>query len=322
MVKLAHIAVVTPHRCGLYETTRELVAALRDANVDSRIYDPTREKNKLYPDETDDRGAMFCDLDWAKDADALVNHSGLGKDLEASDQPVIHMVHGRPRSSFLLEMKGSTPIYSYHYHKAKDKRFKVLVTFWPEHVPYHKVMWPNTPVHAIQPPVDLERWTPDGPSGYNWHGTGGDVNVICTDAWRDDIDPFNAVNAYALFARTQPSIKLHIYGNSKKLGAWAPLLKQIKDDGNLGEVKGWVKGLENVYRAADCLITPHTIYTRSIREAMACGCPVQRVNCDLRTANITIPSRSQRVTVRKDAERLFDPARTAAEFMEIADGCL
>ena len=316
MLRLAHIAIVSPGGCGLYETTRELVAALRARGVDSRICDPTGPKTG------EDRGALFGDLDWAESADLLVNHSGLGARLECASVPVVHVMHGRPRNSFLLEMAGRTPIYSYHYHKSRDDRWKALVTFWPQHVPYHRVMWPNTPIHYVQPPVDLERWTPNGPSGYAWHGMGGRVNVVSTDAWREDIDPFNAVNAFALAARNAPGWKLHIYGNSKNLRAWAPLLKRIQDDGNLGQVVGWVTGLDNVYRAADLMITAHTINTRAVREAMACGCPVQRINCDLRTATITLPGQDARRWFRVEAEESFDPAVTARQFEEICDGCL
>ena len=92
MVKLAHIEVVTPGRCGLYETTRELVVALRARGFDSRIYDPTKAKNKLYPEGDKDRNAPFCDLNWVfREADLLVNHSGLGAALEECDTPVIHV---------------------------------------------------------------------------------------------------------------------------------------------------------------------------------------------------------------------------------------
>ena len=315
-MRLAHITVVTPGRCGLYETTRELVAALRARDVDSRICDPTKTNNGS------DRGALFGDLDWAETADLLVNHSGLGARLEATKIPVVHVLHGRPRSSFLLELGGRTPIYSYHYHKAQDKRWRALVTFWPEHEPYHRVMWPDTPIHVVQPPVDLERWTPAGPSGYRWHGMGGEINVVCTDAWRDDIDPFNAVNAFALAARKTPGMRLHIFGRSKNLRAWAPLLKRIQDDGHLGQVVGWVSGLDNVYRAADLLLSPHTIYTRAIREALACGCPVQQINGDLRTSELRLPEANARLDARWQAERLFHPTRTARQFMEICDGCI
>lgn len=314
-MKLAHVAIVTPGRCGLYETTRELVAALRQRGVDSRLCDPLTEH------EGEDRGALFANLDWAEDADILVNHSGLGSRLEATDLPVVHVLHGRPRNSFLLEMGGKATIYSYHYHKNQDDRWKSVVTFWPEHVPFHRVMWPSVPIATVASPVDLERWTPDGPSGYNWHGMGGKFNVVVSDAWRQDVDPFNVVHAFALAARKESGWKLHIYGNAKKLGAWTPLLKRIQDDGNLGQVAGWVKGLANVYRAADLLLTPHTINTRAVREALACGCPVQRINDDLRTAVIRVPGEGEREASRKFAEKTFNPAVTAEQFEEICNGC-
>lgn len=329
MVALAHIAVVTPRRCGLYETTRELVVGLRAAGIDSRIYDPTKAKNKLHPDGDDDRGAVFCDLNWVfRHADLLVNHSGLGAALEECDTPVIQVCHGRPRSSFLLELKGSTPIYSYHHCKNRDPRFQAVITFWPEHVPYHRVMWPDTPVYCVQPPVDLGFWTPNGPSGYRWGGAGGVVNVICTDMWREDIDPFVAVNAFALHARSNPGWRIHLYGASKNQKGWAPLLKRLQDDGSLGQVRGMVTGLENVYRAADLLLTPHVIDTRAVREAMACGCPVQRVNGSECTWDAL---GMDRAFVRSEAERRFDPARTAEQFLsaierftpaEVLNGCV
>lgn len=327
-MKLAHSAVVTPGRCGLYETTRELVVALRADGVDSRIVDPTRARNKLHPTADEDRGALFADAEWALQADVLVNHSGLGSELEATELPVIHVAHGRPRSSFLSEVRGSTPIYSYHYHKDKDPRFKCVVTFWPEHVDYLEVMWPETKVCCVSPPVDLARWTPDGPKGYRWHGHGGAVNIVCTDAWRVDVDPFPVVNAFALWAREHQGAKLHIYGNSKELRGWAPLIKQIQDDGNMGEVRGWVAGLAHVYRAATMLITPHMINVRSVREALACGCPVARMNgaslsgFGYEMGKTLGVGRSE---ARRTAEVNFNPQRTATSFARIAkdvvNGC-
>ena len=151
---------------------------------------------------------------------------------------------------------------------------------------------------------------------------GGKTNIVVTDAWREDVDPFTAVHAFALSARAATGWKLHIYGRSKNLRAWAALLKRIQDDGNLGQVIGWVKGLDNVYRAADLMITPHTIHTRAVREALACGCPVQRINGDLRKSVINLPQQGRREQARKDAERLFNPAETARQFKEICDGCL
>jgi hypothetical protein len=49
-MKLAHIAIVTPHRAGLYETVRDLVAAERAAGVDAVIVDPnTQNEDRGVP---------------------------------------------------------------------------------------------------------------------------------------------------------------------------------------------------------------------------------------------------------------------------------
>lgn len=319
-MRSAHITVVSPGRCGLYETTRELVTGLRLRGVDARLVDPTRATNTLHPSGDEDRGALFADLAWALTADVIVNHSGLGKELEQSPQPIVHVAHGRPRSSFLTEKSGSTPIYTYHYHKNADPRFKAIVTFWPEHVPYLTVMFPDKRIAYVQSSVDLQAWSPEGPTGYTFHGQKGKLNVVCTDAWREDIDPFVVLHAFALWAREVKGAKLHIYGAHKDLKGWQPILRRLKDDGNLGEVQPWVSGLANVYRAASCMVTSHVIATRTIREAMACGCPVVAIpgvvlngfRSDFARALDT-----DRATVRAEAERRFDPRVTAAQFHDV-----
>lgn len=321
-MRVAHIAVATPKRCGLYETTRDLVVGLRDLDVDSRIVDPTKATNALYPKTPDDRGAPLADLDFALSADVLVNHSGLGKELEDSKAPIVHVAHGRPRSSFVTEANGGTPIYSYHYAKNNDPRFRSIVTFWPEHIPYLQVMFPSKSVVHVQAPVDLDRWTPDGARGYDFHGKRGRINVVCADPWRDDVDPFTAVNAFALWAREVPGARLHVYGAPANLRGWAALFQRLRDDGNMGEICRWVDGLDHVYRAADLALTANAIATRSVREAMACGCPVARVagavlngfREDFRAALST-----PRYEVRQKAEEQFDSRETAKQFKAVLE---
>ena len=326
-MKIAHSVVITPGRCGLYETTRELVTGLRALGIDSRMVDPTFKTNQLFPaGETDDRGALFASEKWAASADVFANHSGLSEGLERLDKRVIHVAHGRPRSSFLQGLRG-VPVYGYQYAKDKDPNFTDVVTFWPSHVPYLEVMWPDTPITCVRAPVDLDAWTPDGPSGYKFGGHGGVTNVVVTDAWREDIDPFTCLNAFALWAREyDQKAKLHIYGaptrDKRIMAAWNPLLRTIQDQDNLGEIKPWVRGLAHVYRAADMLISPNNIDTRSVREAMACGCPVARMPAyDIRglVDSMTAEIARHRSDVRRDAECLFDPEDTAREFLAVAD---
>ena len=324
-MKVAHLAVITPNRCGLYETTRELVTGLRHIGVDSRLVDPAPRKDVIEPDHQD-RGAPYASMEWAQDADILVNHSGFDNTpLEKAQKPVIHICHGRPRNSFLSELGGSTPIFSYHYGKNKDPRFKAVVTFWPEHVDYHKVMFPDKPVYYVQAPADLSAWTIEGPKGYGFHGKRGRVNLVLTDPFRDDVDAFIPLHAAALFAREVEGTKIHIFGSryDKKKG-FSALLRRIQDDGNLGEIQGWVGGLAHVYRAATAMVTANEIATRSYREAIACGCPVVRVRSladdwrvEMRKAlHMKLEDRK---LLAMQAKAMFNPAVTAKQFLKVIE---
>jgi len=310
-MKVAHFAIVTPRLCGLYETTRELVNGLRMRGVDSRIVDP-KPINDLNLKQ--DRGVPIEPLEWANDADVLISHSGLGK-MEDCGIPIIHCAHGRPRHSFLTESEGGTPIYSYHYDTNKKKQFKAIVTFWPEHKPYLEVMYPDKPVYAIQSPVDLDFWKPTE-SDYDFGGKGGDINIVCTDAFRNDIDCYEPLNAYALWARENKNAKLHVFGKPKGMKGWGALIRRIQDDGNMGIVQGWAAELQRVYNAADLVITAHEIDVRSVREAMACGCPIVRIK-NIQNSGISQGLEVSRKRTRLRAERMFNPKETANQFMKI-----
>lgn len=314
-MRVAHTVVVTPGRCGLYETTRELVVALRARGVDSRMVDPGG--NKVYPDgypHPEDRGAPVADMEWAAQADIIVNHSGYdGTPLAATSQPIVHVAHGRPRSSFLSERSGGTPIFSYHYRKNTDPRWRGVVTFWPEHAEQLRVMFPDKPVHWVPPPVDLEYWSP-GPSDYDFHGKKGEVNVVIADAWRDDVDPFWPMMRFAQIARFNSGMKVHVYAVPKDLRGFSALIKRIEDDGNMGELVRWTRNLRDVYRAADVVFTGNVIDTRTKREAMACGCPVVTITEDWMAGGLVWQKDS---TVRERAEHWFNPERTAINFEEI-----
>jgi glycosyltransferase involved in cell wall biosynthesis len=281
------------------------------------MVDPTYTRNTLHPRTDADRGApLERSFQFAYDADLIMNHSGLGQEAERLDKPMMLVAHGRPRSSFIAEASGGTPIYSYHYAINRDRRYRGVITFWPQHEPYLRVMMPDKPVHVISPPVDLDAWSPNGPATYDFGGCRGEHNVVIADAWRDDVDPYEAVNCFALWARGQKGAKLHIYGQQKRGRGWGALIKRIADDGNMGEWRGWVKGLAHVYRAATMVITPHMIDTRTVREAMACGCPVVRIqDIHLDQSRMAFARTANRARIRTTAESKFNPSRTATELL-------
>jgi len=323
IVKVAHVAVVTPHQAGLYETTRDLVAAERHAGIDARIVDPVNEIVTI------DRSVPVVAQSFVGQCQVIVNHSGLSKELNETTLPIIHVLHGRPHSSFLLEQAGKVAVYSYLRRVARDPRFKTFVTFWPQFSPYWATLLPENKIRCVTAPVDLDQWTPDGPSAYAFHGRKGRVNVVCASLWREDETPYHVINAFLLFARTTPGAKLHIYAAPQKGTAWAVLKSLLEEAGALGEVAAFVQGLDNVYRAANAVITPHTIATRSVREPLACGCNVVMApgtqytpfqanpqNLPAYAAQIT-RAVTQHAPNRKTAELFFNPKDTATEFIAL-----
>lgn len=316
-MKLAHVAIVTPRKAGLYETTRELVAAERAIGADARIYDPA--PTQFYPKTPEDRGALLADMQFVREqAEVIVDHSGCDGTTDKITKPHILVAHGRPKHSFLGEMHGQPPVYSYHYRIDHTAKYKAVVTFWPEHLPYLKVVFRKTPVYCVPAPVDLQTWTPDG-AKHDFGGKGGRYNVVMTDAWRDDGDMFEVVNAVALAAKKIP-LKLHIYAKSGADKGWGVLLKVLQEDGVLGEVKGWVDNLADIYRAADLLVTPHEIATRAKRESSACGCHSVVVGQDIEASAEEIV---QSLYLKpREGTKCVSPIDSAKAFLAVAESAL
>lgn len=319
-MRIAHVAICTPRRCGLYETTRELVAAERVMGIDARLVDPAPVEG-LHPGP-EDRGVPVAGMDWAVTADVIASHSGHdGTPLEDTDQPVIHVAHGRPLSSFLGERAGEPPAYSYGVARSRRERYRACATFWPEHEPVLRVLWAPKPVRVVTAPCDASYWCP-GSTAYDFAGKAGTYNVVCADPWvRNDANPFHVIHAFALFRRDVPGARLHVYAHDGNLRGWGALSTALGD--SLGVVQGWAADLRGVYRAAQMLITPHRIYTRSIREAMACGCQVvSGRDCCPEDVSGFAEAMFRRMREPQDtalmARGLFSPARSAVEFVAIA----
>lgn len=325
-MKLAHAAIRTPGACGLYETTRELAAGLRSRGVDSRIVDP-KPNPKFAPVPQEDRGVPIADMRWGVQSDLVVSHSGHdGTPLDDCGKPIIHVQHGRPVSSWLLERSGSAPSYSYAVERKGNPRYRACVTFWPEYQPMLQQLWGDVPVFVVQPSCDLERWSdPLQDVEYDFMGRTGEYNVVMTDPWsRPDVSGLTVVHAFKAFAEAVPGAKLHIYGIDNERGFRA--LKATLGD-NCGLLQGWAKDLHQVYSAADMLITPHRIYTRSIREAMAMNIQVvsgrdAHPEDTLLFAAAMVERMHNPTPTRKFAEALFDPEQTAAGFSRVLEAVM
>lgn len=326
-MKAVHATIFSPSRCGLYETTRELIAVERDLGIDARMVDPApvmADGKPVFPHNGEDRGVPIVDMEWALTADVIVNHSGVDRTpLQDCPIPVVHVAHGRPLSTWMGERGGAAPGLTWQTQKRNDPRYKAAVTFWPEYEPYMRSIWFPKPIHVVPPPCNLEYWTP-GESSHQFGGRRGSYNVVMTDPWsREDSSPYPCIHSFVIFNRYFPDARLHLIawdGNKKGLTGLTNLLGK-----GGGAIMRWSKDVRSIMRAADMLISPHRIYTRSIREAMACGLQVvSGKDChpeDIEQFALKmVAKRENPEPTRKMAEALFDPRRTGEQFKGILEG--
>lgn len=238
------------------------------------------KKNKVFevkPKEKgyEDRGVVIEDTKWLDEADIIVGHSGFPPDMQTrNDVPYIMCCHGRPKSSFLLEWSGQYPVYFSYTKMNKDVRVRRFVTFWNEHIPQLSMIIDPNKLAYIPACVDMERFNPEGET--HPFEKMGKRNIVICDIWREDIDPYQVVHNCHYFCKKNPEWKFHVFGAKpqKELGPWNILLGECQKQGTLGEVAGLVKEIEQVYRTADMMVTPHRIATRTVRECLASGLPL------------------------------------------------
>lgn len=278
-MRIAHFAPWAPHRCGLYETVRDIILAERALGHEAELVDVGVEGEGKHIGQEDARptGTVTArGYDWAaRNADIFVVSGGIEESFVArTKQSLVHILHGRPASSFALDLRSGDVAgpYDLIVRRLARSRWKLAVSLWPEHLPYWGLVLPREKLRSTSgPPVDLAAFTPDGPR-HEFAGPG--PHVLIADLWRDDWPgPFELLHA---LAAVSPDVRfqIHVYAARDPLGPWKYLFRGLRRQGRLGEVRGHMLGIEKVYRGADLVISGHGIATRVVREAAACGTPV------------------------------------------------
>ena len=274
-MKVAHFAAYTPHAAGLYGTVRDLVLAEQAKGIDAGFVNcGLGEGGKAVSKAVPTNNCMQVHDDrWALDADIIVRHTCLTGRIEHSGKPIVMCLHGRPESSFMIEFLDVMQCFRLVITKAKERNYVAGVTFWDEFLPIWKMYMPDLDLHYVPATVDTDFYNPKGKL-YDFGKWSGSPNVIVADKFRHDISPFNVMMAAARFKEMCPMAKLHCYGLpvDKKKGEF--LVGGLNKVGCLGQAHATVTNLDEIYRSADILITPHTIATRVIREALASGLPI------------------------------------------------
>ncbi len=272
-MKVAHFAAYTPYAAGQYGTVRDLVLAERARGIDAGFVNCGLGKDGKAVSNavSTNNGMQVYDDRWALDADIIVRHTCLTGRIEHSGKPIVMCLHGRPESSWMIDFLDVMGCFRLVVTKAEERNYVAGVTFWEEYLPIWKMYMPKFDLHYVPSTVDTEFYKPEGKK-HDFGKWSGSPNIVVADKFRHDISPFNVMMAAARFKEMCPTAKLHCYGLPPKKGEY--LAKGLNNNGCLGQAHTTVKNLDEIFRSADMLITPHTIATRVIREALASGLPI------------------------------------------------
>ena len=192
-MEVVHFGPYGPHRAGIYEAARDMVRADEERGHLASFVDvgPTNNAGVQEPAQVgavDDRGGyrlVTMPPQWADTADLLVYHSGVNDGwVVRSQAPIIMVIHGRPLATFRPEQNGQPRNGYTLMHALGDwPRIKKLLYFWPEFTPYWRNILPEDKLVALDyPPIDLKRFTPDGPAHEFERQHRGRFNALIADA--------------------------------------------------------------------------------------------------------------------------------------------
>lgn len=283
-MRICHLAPFAPFRAGIYEAARDMFRADHLAGHDVDFVDTGvvlgAKKEAPQVGALDERGGFALRTappSVVSQADLLILHSGVPDAwLAPTTAPLICVVHGRPHAAFRYER--NTPgaeSYSVYARIAQWPRTAAMLHFWPSFTPYWAAIFPPEKLITLPaPPIDGALYCPEGPTHYLSPVYDAPVNGLICDAWREDVDIFEAAHGALEASRRTPGLRWHFYGFDDTGGPFAHLLNAFRKADALGEVSGRVKNMEQVYRRMDLMLTPQRIITRTVGEALSCGLPV------------------------------------------------
>lgn len=326
-MRIVHFVQFGPRACGLYETAKDLILAERRLGVDAQLVDfNDNEQSRVG---LMDGYIITAEPEIAYDADVLVRHSAIPVKFQNIGKPIIMCLHGRPESSYRTSVNNpKESITQAISNKSSDARYKAFVTFWPEYVTAWETLVGDK-IRLVNAPVDLDYYS--GGLDKNFSGS---HKILIADIWRDDVIPLNSIfGAYRYCEKYEPTARIHIVGmpcSGPEYEAVKPILNGIGK--YIGSASGHMKDIRNWYKSCDCLVTPHTIATRIIRESLtaampvvaANGCRFTRFTADHNNPdsiadaiNIALKDNNAGLESRKTAEKEFDSLTSAQQLIDI-----
>ena len=251
-IKAAHIAAFTPGRCGLYQTTREVILAERAVGIDARLIDcgNAAEVGEIKKSQLEmvpffknlgfaANQAMQCATDYLKSkgeykvdpVDPGTEDDGvIVEDPKWVDECDIIIGHsGVPQH---LESKNNIPYIMCCHGRPKSSFLLEWSGQYPVYLGYTKMnqnpkivkfvtFWKEhfPQLSMIVDPKKIE-YIPACVDLEKFNPKGekgkfenmGEKNILICDIWREDIDPYNVVHASHYFCLKHKNWKFHVLG--------------------------------------------------------------------------------------------------------------
>jgi len=266
-MKVAHFANFAPYISGQFATVIDFIKAERMQGINAQLIDFASKENYVSRVGLDYEGVKTIEPKWSYDADILIRHSFIPFEIDELKKPTIMMLHGRPEGSFLLDIYGINPVYTF---VSKNNTYKAFLVFLKEVVFNWSLIIDSSKLFYVPAPVDLTKFLPEGQT---FSFQTNQPNILCVDAWREDVTPYNVLLAAVKFVKEFGG-KIHIFGVPFNSKIKSLLLDSLQAKGFIGEIFPLIDNISDVYRSADMVITPHIVATRVIRESLACGLPI------------------------------------------------
>lgn len=299
-MKICHVLPFSPYRAGLYEAARDMIKADFLAGHEIIVIDAgitqdgkmVQEGKAGQIDKRPNFTLVTDEIDRIDEADIIIMHTGISDSLLVRNQtPLIWVVHGRPLACFRPESQGKGNSYSLYRNVSRWKRTKKMLYFWRQFENHWKPIFKEKSLCLYSPPIDS---LPFANIEKHEFSVRGKYNFLLCDTDREDIDIYNTLIGFMRAGEKIEGLKLHIYALEFPLkDCYNILLGEMKERGLIGDLMPRVTYLNKVYNSADCLITPNSIITRTIGEAVQSElaiiannpCSATRYTCDFNNSN-------------------------------------
>ena len=272
-MRIIHFGRFALNQAGIYASTRDLILAERAEGIAAGFVDFGSKVDGEYKSRVGlvDSVIETVSPDEAKDADILVRHSAIPPEIVKLNKPTVLMLHGAPEYMVRLDHAKKTNVLRDACRSAK--KAVAVVTFWKEHVFEWETLL-GVKIEYCPAIVDLDKWNPEGKA----FDFGPGIHIVSTGMFRNEYrTPYECIWAAAEVVKEQSDVHLHIFGCPTDPRPEAPyrrLIHQLVTNKLVDSVHGLVTNLPEIYRGADLALTPHVVASRTVRESLACGCPI------------------------------------------------